>query len=381
LSGTTFGLLLGRAVFAPANETVLRAFRSAKISIREEGPSGFTMTFQAARSVLGVDYELLLLPYLQPFNRVALTLTILGIPVVLIDGLITSQELVPGSGHDPDTLMVTGLDVSVAMNMEELSIPWPEMPDSEIVTAILAKYVVPWGVVPMVTPTVVSPSNLVPDEVTQQQAGTDYDYIQQLAARSGYIFRIIPGPVPGANTAYFGPPNRLGIPAPTLNVGTFPERNVESIRFHYDGMKPETSMGAVLDVVDADDLPTPVASLPIPSLPPFVSRPAILVNQPWVRVKLNDISRMDPVLVEATLQGRTSRSQASVVEATGRLDVDRYGGLLVSPGLVNVRGAGLAHDGVYYVREVTHNVSTTQFTQDFTLAREGLGALLPVVPP
>jgi hypothetical protein len=49
--------------------------------------------------------------------------------------------------------------------------------------------------------------------------------------------------------------------------------------------------------------------------------------------------------------------------------------------LVGVRGAGITYDGLYYVKSVTHNLQRGSYTQNFTLAREGLISLTPVVVP
>jgi hypothetical protein len=67
--------------------------------------------------------------------------------------------------------------------------------------------------------------------------------------------------------------------------------------------------------------------------------------------------------------------------ASGQLDTVRYCSILRARRLVGVRGAGLKHDGMYYVRRVTHEIEKGKYTQDFTLSREGTGALLPVVLP
>jgi len=49
-------------------------------------------------------------------------------------------------------------------------------------------------------------------------------------------------------------------------------------------------------------------------------------------------------------------------------------------GLVGVRGAGVGYDGLYYVKSVTHNLKPGEYTQSFTLARNGLVSITPVVP-
>jgi hypothetical protein len=48
--------------------------------------------------------------------------------------------------------------------------------------------------------------------------------------------------------------------------------------------------------------------------------------------------------------------------------------------LVGVRGAGLAFNGLYYVRRVTHTIKRGEYKQNFSLSRNGLISTLPKVP-
>jgi hypothetical protein len=49
---------------------------------------------------------------------------------------------------------------------------------------------------------------------------------------------------------------------------------------------------------------------------------------------------------------------------------------------VGVRGAGHSYDGDYYVRRVRHVITSgVSYNQQFTISREGIGELLPVVRP
>jgi hypothetical protein len=64
--------------------------------------------------------------------------------------------------------------------------------------------------------------------------------------------------------------------------------------------------------------------------------------------------------------------------ASGSLNVLRYGRVLKARKLVGVRGAGIAFDGLYYVRRVTHNLKRGEYTQDFELSRNGLVHPAPV---
>ena len=80
-------------------------------------------------------------------------------------------------------------------------------------------------------------------------------------------------------------------------------------------------------------------------------------------------------------QAQTDASTDSVVTASGELSAVRYGALLQARSLVGVRGVGYTYDGFYYVKSVTHNITRGDYKQSFTLTREGLGALSPLVVP
>jgi hypothetical protein len=69
------------------------------------------------------------------------------------------------------------------------------------------------------------------------------------------------------------------------------------------------------------------------------------------------------------------------IEGNGEVDGVRYGSVLRARRLVGVRGAGTSYDGFYWVKRVTHRVHPGAYTQQFTLSRDGTGALLPVVRP
>ena len=58
----------------------------------------------------------------------------------------------------------------------------------------------------------------------------------------------------------------------------------------------------------------------------------------------------------------------------------RYGRVLKARGLVGVRGAGLAYDGLYYVQSVTSTLKRGEFKQSFNLTRNGLVSITPRVP-
>jgi hypothetical protein len=82
----------------------------------------------------------------------------------------------------------------------------------------------------------------------------------------------------------------------------------------------------------------------------------------------------------ARAQGITDAA-TDVAIAEGQLDALRYGDILQPRGLAGLRGAGYANDGIYYVKRVTHRITRGEYTQRFTLTREGSGSITPVVIP
>jgi hypothetical protein len=95
---------------------------------------------------------------------------------------------------------------------------------------------------------------------------------------------------------------------------------------------------------------------------------------------LADTANEDPQQVLAQQLALVAQS-AQAITVSGTLDVVRYGRVLQPRELVGVRGAGVTYDGLYYVSSVTHNLQRGEYTQDFTLAREGLISLTPTVTP
>ena len=98
----------------------------------------------------------------------------------------------------------------------------------------------------------------------------------------------------------------------------------------------------------------------------------VVVNGELNIVKFKDV-------IQADFQAQTLDNKP--VKGEGELDTARYGSVLRARRPVGVRGCGLSYDGNYYVRGVTHTIARGAYTQNFTLGREGTGALLPVVRP
>ena len=105
------------------------------------------------------------------------------------------------------------------------------------------------------------------------------------------------------------------------------------------------------------------------------------LSQPHKEIRfLRGTAKLSPT--QALSRGAAEASRSSeVVRGSGSLDVTRYGRVLKARGLVGVRGAGAAFDGLHYVSSVTHRIKPGEYKQSFELTRNGLISTLPVVPP
>lgn len=374
LSNAILTLLIGPAVPVPAPLQVIEALRSVQVTSSRDH-SGFQLTFTVGKNSL---LQMALLPagYLDPMvTRVILMVTLNGIPGVIMDGLITRQELQPSNQPGQSTLTVTGEDLTVAMDLVDKVVLYPGMSDEVKVALVLAPYAV-MGIVPrIVTPIVMITQNPT-NKIESQASITDLAFLNSLARRNGYVFYLEPGPLPGQNTAYFGPDISLPVPQRALSMNMDAHTNVESLSFSLDGMAKKVSLFTVLDPLTRKiPIPVPVPNISI-TKPPLGLRPT-----PPAKIELhNRGARLQPEEAARDILSSLMNS-SSAISGTGSLDVMQYGQLLRARTLVGVRGVGVSYDGLYYVDSVTHNIKKGEYKQSFSLSRDGMISNTPMVMP
>ncbi len=224
-------------------------------------------------------------------------------------------------------------------------------------------------VIPVLFPDVQIPIDKIP-----AQKGTDLAYIQELARQVGYVFYVEPGPAPGTNIAYFGPEIKLGVPQPALNLDMDALTNVESLSFSFDPTKGVLPIVYIQNQLTRVPIPIPIPNLN-PLQPPLGALPTPIAN---LKV-LKDTAKMSPMRAISAGLAEAAKSQ-DAVSGSGSLNVLRYGRVLKARGLVGVRGAGVAYDGLYYVSSVTSRLKRGEFKQSFELTRNGLVSITPNVP-
>jgi hypothetical protein len=199
----------------------------------------------------------------------------------------------------------------------------------------------------------------------------------------GYVFYIEPGPAPGVNVAYWGPEVKAGVPQPALNVNMDTETNVESLNFTLDGMSKTLYILYIQNLLTKAPIPIPIPDI-TPLNPPLGARPPVPLQVKFIPDKESErdndgTAKFTPV--QAALIGLAKAAKsADAISASGSLNVLRYGRVLKARSLVGVRGAGVAYDGLYYVKSVTHDIKKGEYKQSFTLSRNALISTTPLVP-
>jgi hypothetical protein len=368
-------IMVGPLVPVPAPRFVIENLTRVVVTATAEpgSDSGFDLTFNVDKRSLLPTVFMVAAGAVPPILRVVVSVSTGGTQEVLIDGVVTCTETQPGTAGGPSTLTVKGVDLTAVMGFIDFTgFPFPAMPVEARVLLILAKYAF-LGIVPAVIPTLVPDTPNPLDRIPVQQ-GTDLAYVRRLATRTGYVFTLVPGAVPGTSFAYWGPDAKVGLPQPPLNVDMDVLTNVESMSFTFDTEK------RVQPVIFIQNQETKaIVPLPIPDVSPL-NPPLGLVAPRAKRVRyIRESAKLG--VAQAVMLGMAKAARTGdVVKATGSLDVLRYGRVLKPRTLVGVRGAGTAFDGLYFVQAVQHQLARGTFKQQFTLVRNGLISTLPVLP-
>jgi len=380
LKSVQLTLMMGPVFPVTVPRVVLDSLLEVEVKIEDVGQSGFQLTFSIDKqSPLQI---LFLLTGGMPllFMRVILIATVNGTANILIDGVITNNQISPGDKGSNSTLTITGKDLTALMDQSNWSgFPFPCCPREARVAIMLAKYAL-FGMIPMIIPSVMIDVPLPIEQIPSQQ-GTDYQYINALAAEVGYVFYISAGPAAGTNTAYWGPQVKVGPVQPALSADMDAYTNVESLNFTFDQEKNKLPLVYIYNQETGVSIPIPMPPI-TPLNPPLGAIPPLPTNllPPDLSPFRNDLSKL-PIPQAIMIGLAEAAKNAEVVTCTGSLNVTRYGGVLQARQLVGVRGAGPAFDGLYYVKSVTHKIKRGEYKQNFTLTRNGLVSTVQTVNP
>lgn len=350
--------------FAPLPPFIASALSEIEVETSIEGAAMFRLHFDLSRNAMG-DFDALAVDLFRPLFPVRISLSFgLGMPMTLINGYIRDVQLEVGEGPGSARLEVTGADVlGTIMGQVQAPVPWPNMPDSAIVSAIFAKY----AVVPAAVPT--PPMRTILDTTTTQQ-GRDNAFLRQIADFHSYHLYVQPDPVAGFDIGHFKPlPLMLAFPPQgVLSVDFGSQTNLGNFRLTNEMLKPTTIVSVFPD--DRTRVPVPVIA-PMSVDPPMGLEPSLLrIPVPPVEVEVgNEAANVAEKYWQAF--ARVTES-ARTIRASGEVDGLKYARPLL-PGLpVMVRGAGRSHSGQYLVTSVTHRISRDSYSQSFQAMRNAV---------
>ncbi len=287
-----------------------------------------------------------------------------GPELPLMDAYVVNLETTFGSDPGSSELVVTAMDATVLMHLEEKVKQWPNMMDSDVASAIFSD--ADYGFTPVVESTQWSRQE---DDQTLIQRGSDIAFLQHLAERNGYECFVELGSS-GQVEGHFHPPKPDAAPQGTLTVNTGAATTVDKFQAKFDMLGPAVAQAATIDPDDsssqAGDATEPAQSSSMGSAP------ATAADRPR-KVLLSQLGIAQSGELQRYAQSVVDRSSWSIV-AEGELNTVAYAQVLRAKQPVMVRGVGQQFSGRYYVERVLHTIKGDgTWTQKFTLRRNATG--------
>jgi hypothetical protein len=276
----------------------------------------------------------------------------------LVKGPVYGQQIQFKHGGAGSTLSVQGADSQITLDREDKVEAW-EATDSSVVASILADA----GWIPDVETTQAGHFEM---KHTLIQRETDLSFIRRLARRNGFHFWISCDEF-GIETAHFKRPELDGEPKCDLVINLVdPKPNVMALDISWDVERPTSTDAVELDLNTKSDLSGTVQQSPLTALG---------------GTALSDIateSRVAHVHAPADDSGDLqARSEGTLIEASfflrasGSTTLSALGKVLRSHTLVNLRGVGSRHSGLWFCSSVRHSIDSSEHRMDFDLIRNG----------
>ena len=141
-------LWFGPAVPVKASREVMQAVQSVTVINSANGPDAFQISFEISNQSPLQTLFLLAGGAALPLLRMVIAVRVNGKRDILIDGVVTHQQIKESKTPGKSMLSVTGEDLTKVMDYIDFSfLQYPAMPDFARVTMILAKYSV-LGIIP-----------------------------------------------------------------------------------------------------------------------------------------------------------------------------------------------------------------------------------------
>ena len=356
MQGAAYTLMLG---MAPAPAPLVEAVQEITVDCSVEEASVLRVRFGITKSVIG-DWSILQFDPFRPLLPLGLRIQHgIGVPEAVINGFVSDHRVTYADDPGGSSLEVTAMDATHVMNMIEKVMPWPNMPDAAIASAIFGQY----ALIPQVVPT--TPVLIEPEGQTTQR-GTDIRFLRRLARRNGFDCYVQPEPLSGLDIGHFHKRELLGVPQAVLSVSFGGDTNVSSFNVRYEATKPTAAIAVQLDTLTKTPQPGPA---PASLLPPLGLEPTLLREVPPSIARPVGTGVVHAGDLQAAAQGIVDRSTWAVTcEGVVGADV----GVLRPGGLIAVRGAGRLHNGYWYVTRVSHTIGAGRHEQRFEAQRNAV---------
>ena len=276
----------------------------------------------------------------------------------LVKGPVYSQQIQFEQGG-LGTLVVLGADSLIKMDREDKAVVWSDLTDSSAASSIFSQA----GFTPDVEAT---DAGHLESKHTLVQRETDLAFVRRLARRNGSLFWITCDEFE-VETAHFKRPVLDGEAACDLVINlTDPKTNVTSLEITWDVERPTKADAVELDLNNKSNITGTVESSPLTAL--GGSALATIVAEPriaHVRAPVDDNgdlqARSEGAVIEASF----------FVRASGSTTLSALGKVLRSHTLVNLRGVGSRHSGLWFCSSVRHSIDSAEHRMDFELIRNG----------
>lgn len=350
---------------SPASAAVLNAIKQIEMEDHSRMADMLRLRLAVAVKEDGSGWTVLDDTLFTRLANVKLSVTIGSGPAMpLISSYVIEVDTKFSNEPSGSELIVTAMDPTVLMHLDEKVKQWPNTKDSDVASAIFAD--ASYGFTAVVEATNFSHQE---DDHTLIQRGTDIQFLQQLAERNGYECFVEMNDA-GEVEGHFHPPKHDGQPQGTLTVNTGAATNVNQFKAKFDMLGPATAKATTLDPDDASsqtgqaDTATQGEGLGDASAVP-ADRPRTLLLSQLGMAQAGEVQRYAQAVVD--------RSSWAIV-AEGELNTVAYGGVLKAKKPVMVRGVGQQFSGRYYVEKVLHTIAGDgTYTQRFTLRRNATG--------
>ena len=289
-----------------------------------------------------------------------------GLPVTLFNGFVTHirphYEEIEANCY----VEILAADHATILQAEERIAAYPDATDSEAVEQVFRRYRLPVRVED-------TPARYTEDEHLLVQRGSDWAFVQMLAARNGFVCYLEPDEGTGDITAHFASPAFDADPQADL-LTQMPGANLRWLDLQFSASGPVRHVASSIEplgkrVVRADGAAR-LTDLGAESAKDTVEPALTAVGVGAATALLDEPLPMGPAL-EAQSSG-ISDSDRLVIEGRGELDPSAYRGLLRARRPVLLRGVGETFSGIYYVRTVRTILDEGAISQTFTMVRNAI---------